>query len=76
MSNINQEQIIAWHTHKPDWATKLTAAEWGLLDMVAEKLDEAQASPLTMCLLPPAGWYCTREGGHEGPCAAYPLEGN
>lgn len=22
------------------------------------------------CLAPPAGWYCTRNGGHEGPCAA------
>jgi len=23
------------------------------------------------CQLPPAGWFCTREPGHEGPCAAY-----
>lgn len=23
------------------------------------------------CMIPPAGWYCTREPGHEGPCAAY-----
>lgn len=22
------------------------------------------------CLRAPAGWKCTREGGHEGPCAA------
>ena len=22
------------------------------------------------CLLPPSGWYCTRERGHDGPCAA------
>jgi hypothetical protein len=22
------------------------------------------------CERPPAGWYCTREAGHEGPCAA------
>lgn len=25
------------------------------------------------CTLPPAGWYCTREPGHEGPCAAWPI---
>lgn len=22
------------------------------------------------CAVPPAGWRCTREAGHEGPCAA------
>lgn len=25
------------------------------------------------CARPPKGWYCTRDAGHEGPCAAYPL---
>ena len=25
----------------------------------------------TVCSQPPIGWYCTRSGGHEGPCAAY-----
>lgn len=24
------------------------------------------------CKSPPVGWRCTREAGHEGPCAAYP----
>lgn len=24
------------------------------------------------CPVPPAGWYCTRERGHDGPCAAWP----
>jgi hypothetical protein len=23
------------------------------------------------CSLPPRGWFCKREGGHDGPCAAY-----
>lgn len=26
------------------------------------------------CTIPPAGWYCTRTPGHEGPCAAHPVE--
>lgn len=26
------------------------------------------------CTVPPAGWFCTRTPGHEGPCAAHPLE--
>lgn len=25
------------------------------------------------CDLAPSGWVCTREYGHEGPCAAWPL---
>ena len=26
----------------------------------------------TVCNRPPTGWNCTRDVGHEGPCAAYP----
>lgn len=26
------------------------------------------------CQRPPRGWRCTRSVGHEGPCAAIPLE--
>lgn len=26
-----------------------------------------------ICILPPLGWFCTRESGHEGPCAAHPI---
>lgn len=26
----------------------------------------------TKCSNPPAGWYCSREPGHHGPCAASP----
>ena len=27
---------------------------------------------MSNCTIPPAGWYCTRGSGHEGPCAAIP----
>ncbi len=27
--------------------------------------------PPKLCTRPPAGWHCTREGNHEGPCAPY-----
>jgi hypothetical protein len=34
----------------------------------------------TLCKVPPAGWWCSREAGHEGPCAArecrYPVVQN
>ena len=26
------------------------------------------------CTVPPAGWFCTRTKGHDGPCAALPDE--
>lgn len=26
------------------------------------------------CLLAPPGWICSRDGGHDGPCAAKPDE--
>lgn len=33
---------------------------------------------MTLCSVPPQGWWCSRDAGHEGPCAArqcrYPLE--
>ncbi|WP_193596085.1 hypothetical protein [Microbacterium sp. YJN-G] len=31
--------------------------------------DEVQ--PIT-CEVPPPGWWCSRDGGHDGPCAAHP----
>jgi hypothetical protein len=27
----------------------------------------------TTCAVPPAGWHCTRPAGHDGPCAAVPV---
>lgn len=34
----------------------------------ADAKDPARA----VCTVPPPGWYCTRERGHDGPCAAHP----
>jgi hypothetical protein len=28
--------------------------------------------PAALCAKPPTGWVCTRERGHDGPCAAWP----
>lgn len=30
-----------------------------------------EAHPIT-CEVPPPGWWCSRDGGHDGPCAAHP----
>lgn len=29
---------------------------------------------MAKCEVPPAGWRCTREAGHDGPCAALPTD--
>lgn len=29
---------------------------------------------MTQCAIPPEGWWCSREAGHEGPCAARPTQ--
>ncbi len=43
-----------------------------------EEVDEArtlihQAIDAQPCTVPPKGWRCTRESGHDGPCAAWPV---
>lgn len=30
--------------------------------------------PRVTCQVPPAGWWCSRQESHEGPCAARSLE--
>ncbi len=37
---------------------------------IVEKINEAPKSEGGECQVPPAGWRCTRERGHSGPCAA------
>lgn len=38
---------------------------------VAMEHDDVRATP-EHCRVPPQGWRCTREPGHDGPCAAVP----
>ena len=71
----NAEQIAAWHADKPDWAQSLSARDWSVAELIAEKLDAEAAPEPESCTVPPEGWYCTRQKGHEGPCAAHPMRG-
>lgn len=62
-----------------DYAPRLSVAQHGRLnrrveDIIVIALEEGPpASPA--CDRPPAGWRCSRESGHDGPCAAWPVEG-
>jgi len=50
----------------PEWCLRMAELEAGQ-EIGAGALDH----PLRIkCELPPAGWVCTREPGHDGPCAA------
>ena len=52
-----------------EWCMNMARLEEGQ-EIGAGALDH----PLrTKCERPPAGWYCSREPGHDGPCAATPL---
>lgn len=37
------------------------------------ELFKKNESPVSVCDIPPPGWYCTRKPGHDGPCAAIEL---
>lgn len=69
----NLEQIAEWHKTKPPFARHFTARDWDTAEVVASALDAAGAAAPESCLVAPDGWYCTRQKGHDGPCAAYPL---
>jgi len=52
-----------------EWEGPLTGKEQAMIDAAWEK--HKAAAP---CPLPPDGWRCSRGIGHEGPCAAHPVE--
>jgi hypothetical protein len=52
-------------------AETLRASNDGRLDVVERKLLWLSRA-LRECTVPPEGWWCSREPGHEGPCAARP----
>ena len=70
----NQEQVEVWHKEwllstEPHWGDRIN---WTTADEIARRLDDLAAPEPETCTLPPKGWYCTRQAGHDGPCAAHP----
>lgn len=62
--------------HRKEWPT-LWAAIDRLLKIhergIRTRID-ASVHPAALCPVPPPGWWCSREPGHDGPCAARPTE--
>jgi hypothetical protein len=52
----------------------LDSGSWEL-DIVDTQWRQDRVRDLS-CDLPPVGWFCSRRGGHDGPCAAHPVEHN
>ncbi len=46
----------------------------GLMAGFEPAFDEMVKPDPNPCTRPPRGWYCTRPAGHDGPCAAWPVE--
>lgn len=73
----NQEQVEAWHAEFMNapgkhWGDKIN---WVTADEIARRLDEAQEVRPMSCKRAPGGYYCTRQAGHDGPCAVVIDEG-
>jgi hypothetical protein len=68
---------LGWSEGRAPYAPR---AFWGdlaeALGEDAELVAEMRAEPRLggSCTRPPAGWYCTRDEGHEGPCPALPVD--
>lgn len=54
---------------RPPWDQACTNSPEGDYPFFELPLDALRE----VCTVPPPGWRCTREGGHEGPCAARPV---
>ena len=49
----------------------LPFASRSLFPRRAATIDAADIQTIT-CDVPPPGWWCSRDEGHDGPCAAHP----
>jgi hypothetical protein len=56
-----------------DVAARITSL-YAKLDAMMEPCTDPDEPPNLGCDLAPAGWWCSREPGHEGPCAAREIE--
>ncbi|HHA2771684.1 hypothetical protein [Stenotrophomonas maltophilia] len=73
ISDGSGEKYMAWGQVGPEWVADRSAALWLVRRADAEALaaeneDAWSILPVERCALPPSGWACTLEVGHEGPC--------
>lgn len=66
--------VVAWPNLNPE--SRLLFADWLLLQSGRLASDRSlhAVNDNNHCRLPPAGWRCTRPVGHDGPCAAWPVD--
>lgn len=65
-------EVLIRDTDSPEWTSGLAWAKTSpetIVTMLADAY-EALTRNSEKCNVPPQGWWCSREKGHEGPCAA------
>lgn len=61
-----------WHEEQQCWSNGFERlCEPTHFKPIGEDLPDVEIGP-NGCDIAPSGWFCTREKGHEGPCAAHP----
>jgi hypothetical protein len=67
-----------WHRGAPKHDHTAMTDAMGQAVLFANMVEHLKATRPTMhagkCSVPPSGWRCTRAPGHDGPCAAHPIE--
>jgi hypothetical protein len=69
LAQMYQGVVAAYSAHAAAQADILQV----LLAQLEKTIPKASLQMDNQCKVPPAGWYCTRQAGHGGPCAALEL---
>ena len=72
----NLERVAVWKDQLPDFVMLWSSRDWSTAEATAEQLDREQAPDPESCMVASdetnGTYYCTRQKGHDGPCAAHP----
>lgn len=72
----NHQRVETWFRERPEFVANWSARDWAVAEAVAEQLDREQAPDPESCMVASdetgGAYYCTRQKGHDGPCAAHP----
>ncbi len=72
---LHPDYDASWEGEEDGWVDnglKADAATYEALCAEIDAIEEERGQ--ARCTIPPEGWWCSREAGHEEPCAARPVE--
>jgi len=72
---VQVREPLFYGSHEMFWAQADSDDDEEYHTTLREQVDAAIKSTYDRkCQIPPTGWRCSREVGHEGPCAAWPVK--